>query len=58
MKQRTPEQLESEYQERKRQIRADKSLSWEKKELAIKELGERYYRALREAEKEAERSAA
>jgi hypothetical protein len=38
----TPEQLE-----------ADKTLSWEKQELKIKELGERYYRALREAERSA-----
>jgi hypothetical protein len=53
MKQKTPERLEAEYQKRKRQIRADKTLSWEAKERKIKELGERYYRALREAEQAA-----
>ncbi len=47
------ERLEAEYRKRKAQIRADGSLSWEKKELKIKELGERYYRALREAERSA-----
>jgi hypothetical protein len=49
MGQQTPEALEAEYREKKAQILADASLSWEAKERKIKELGERYYRALREA---------
>jgi hypothetical protein len=36
------ETLERDYQERKAQIRADNSLSWEKKEQAIRELGLRF----------------
>jgi hypothetical protein len=34
--------LERDYQERKRKIRADTSLSFEKKELAIRRLGQRF----------------
>jgi hypothetical protein len=36
------EALERDYQERKAQIRADTSLSWEKRELAIRRLGLQY----------------
>ena len=45
--------LEREYQERKVQIRADSSLSWEKQEKAVKALGEEYNARLRELEEEA-----
>jgi hypothetical protein len=46
----TPEQLEAEYLKRKAAIRADKTLSWEKQELKIRELGLKHRRALEEAE--------
>ena len=45
-----PDQLEAEYLQRKSQIRADDTLRWEKKELAIKALGEEYHRARKEME--------
>jgi hypothetical protein len=47
------EQLESseaEYLERKRKIRADASLSWEKKELKIRKLGKHYDQLRKEGE--------
>ncbi len=44
------ERLVREYRERKAQIRADESLSWEKRELVIKKLGEEYHRARKEME--------
>jgi hypothetical protein len=46
----TPDQLEAEYRRRKLAIREDSELSWEKKELAIKQLGEEHHRARREME--------
>jgi hypothetical protein len=58
MRQQTPEQLEAEYREKKREIRADASPSWEAKERKIRELGLKHRRALEVAEREAERSAA
>ena len=45
-----PEDLEADYLKRKADIRADAGLSWEKKELAIKALGDEYYRARKEME--------
>jgi hypothetical protein len=39
----TPDQLEAEYRRRKLAIREDPGLSWEKKELQIKALGEEFY---------------
>ena len=39
-----PETLERDYQRRKAEIRIDESLSWEKKELKVRELGKRYDR--------------
>ena len=47
---RRPDQLEAEYLKRKTQIRADQTLSWEKKELAIKRLGDECHRACKEME--------
>jgi hypothetical protein len=47
------EALEHDYQERKAKIRADRSLSWEKKELAVRQLGLQYDRARKEAERRA-----
>jgi hypothetical protein len=44
------ERLVREYRERKAQIRADEALSWEKRELAIKALGDEYHRARNEME--------
>ena len=46
----TPEDLEREYRRRKLAIREDSELSWEKKELQVKALGEEYHRARREME--------
>ena len=46
----TLEGLESEYRRRKVASREDPGLSWEKKELKVKELGDEYYRARREME--------
>jgi hypothetical protein len=45
------ERLERDYRERKAQIRANSSLSWEKQEKAVKALGDEYHarrRALEE----------
>jgi hypothetical protein len=39
-----PEALEAEYRQRVREIRADPSLSWEKKELKVRDLGKEYDR--------------
>ncbi len=50
---RRPDELEAEYLKRKAAIRAEETLSWEKKELAVKQLGDEYYRARKEAEMEA-----
>jgi hypothetical protein len=44
------EKLEAEYRKRKAEIRADASLSWEKKELAIRRLGLEYDKARKEGE--------
>jgi hypothetical protein len=41
------EALERDYQKRKAEIRADASLSWEKRELKIRELGLEYDQARR-----------
>ncbi len=46
------ERLEAEYRARKATIRVDPAMSWEKKELAIRRLGDEYYRARTEIEKE------
>lgn len=46
-------QLEAEYLKRKAEIREDPGLSWEKKELSIRQLGDEYYRQRRELEGEA-----
>jgi hypothetical protein len=46
------EHLEAEYQKKKRQIRADGSLSWEKKELSIKRLGLEFYKQRKSLEEE------
>ena len=48
MKRKTPEQLEAEYRRRKLAVREDPGLSWEKKELKVKALGEDYHRRRRE----------
>jgi hypothetical protein len=45
------ERLEHSYRERKAQIRADSSLSWEKKELAVRRLGKEYDRERKQAER-------
>jgi hypothetical protein len=45
--------LEREYQERKAQIRADSSLSWEKRELKIRELGLRFDKERKQLERSA-----
>ena len=47
---RNADRLEAEYRKRKAEIRADESLSWEKRELIIKQLGDEYYRARKERE--------
>jgi hypothetical protein len=47
------EALERNYQKRKAEIRADNSLSWEKKELAVRQLGKEYDQARKEAERSA-----
>ena len=44
------ERLVREYRQRKAQIRSDESLSWEKQELQIKQLGDEYHRARKEME--------
>ena len=49
----SPDQLEAEYRRRKLAIREDPGLSWEKRELAIKRLGDEFYRRRREMESEA-----
>ena len=46
----TLEDLEAEYLARKARIRSDETLSWEKRELAVKALGGEYYRARRHLE--------
>jgi hypothetical protein len=45
--------LERDYQERKAQIRSDKSLGWEKQEKAIKALGDEFHARRRELERSA-----
>ena len=50
---RGPDELKAEYRKRKAAVRADETLSWEKKELAVKQLGDEYYRPRKEAEMEA-----
>ena len=47
---RNVDQLEAEYRRRKLAIREDPGLSWEKKELAVKKLGDEYHRARKEME--------
>ena len=49
----TLEELKAQYRRRKLEIRADETLSWEKKERQVKELGDRYYRERRQLEEEA-----
>ncbi len=44
--------LEHDYLERKAQIRADSSLSWEKKERAIRELGLKFDKDRKQLESE------
>ncbi len=44
--------LEAEYRARAAEIRADESLSWEKRELKIKALGDDYHRQRRELEED------
>ncbi len=46
----TLEELEAEFRRRKLAIREDPGLSWEKRELAVKQLGDEYYRARKEME--------
>jgi hypothetical protein len=48
---RRPDELEAKYLKRKAAIRADESLSWEEKELTIKQLGDEHYRARRQLER-------
>ncbi len=45
--------MEAKYRTRVAQIRADESLSWEKKERQIRELGLAHNRARKQAEQEA-----
>ena len=45
------EQLVKEHRRRVAQIRSDPRLSWEKKELAVRQLGKEYDKARREAER-------
>ena len=47
------ERLVLEYRRRKLEIREDPGLSWEKRELAVKRLGDEYYRRRRKLESEA-----
>ena len=47
------EGLDRDYQKRKAEIRRDDSISWEKKELAIRQLGKEYDKARKEAERSA-----
>ena len=50
----TLEELDTEYRQRKAEIRADEGLSWErKKELSIRQLGDEYYRRRRQLEEAA-----
>jgi hypothetical protein len=46
-------EMEEAHRAKVAEIRADTGLGWEAKERKIRELGERYYRALREAEQAA-----
>ena len=46
----TLEELEREYRNRKAEIRADETLSREKRERAIKALSDQHYRQLKEME--------
>ncbi len=45
--------LEADYRERKAKIRSDESLSWEKKELAVRQFGKEYDKARKELERSA-----
>lgn len=47
----SPARLEAEYRRKKAAIRKDPGLSWEKKELQIKALGDEHYARIREMEK-------
>jgi hypothetical protein len=49
----TLEELEAQYRRRKLEIRADATLSWEKKELSVKALSDEYYRQRRKLEEAA-----
>jgi hypothetical protein len=51
--QRNLEQLEHNYRKLKAEIRSDPELSWEKKELAIWQLGKEYDRDRKQAERSA-----
>ena len=46
----TLEDLEAKYLARKARIRSDETLSYEKRELAVKALGDEYYRRRKELE--------
>ena len=48
----TLEELEAQYLKHKAEIRSDETLSWEKQELSIRQLGDEYYRRRRELEEE------
>jgi hypothetical protein len=47
------ERLEAEYRARVAAVRADESLSWEKQELKVRELGLKYDRARRQTGEDA-----
>ncbi len=47
------EALELDYLKRKAEIQADGSLSWEKQELAVRQLGKEYDQARKETERSA-----
>ena len=49
----TLEELEAQYLKHKAEIRSEETLSWEKRELTLKRLGDEYYRRRRELEEEA-----
>jgi hypothetical protein len=53
MKQKTLEQVEAEFRRRRLEIRADPALSWEKKELAVRQLGLEHREALKQLEEAA-----
>jgi hypothetical protein len=50
MSETTPETLRAEYAEQVRRVRSDETLSWEKRELRIRQLGQQLDRRLKELE--------